>query len=92
MQSAAYRDSLKRLIRITKETDLFYLDKRGLSHEYDPNANYNFEEWRHLLTPQVRSTYESLHKNLLYTDEPQDFKDALTAFSEINAILAEIGE
>lgn len=86
------QDELKRLIHITKETDFFYLNKRGLDQEYDPTARYAFNEWRHLLTSQVRSTYESLHKELLYTDEPQNFDDALKAFEEIDTILKQIDE
>lgn len=44
------------------------------------------------LTPQIRLRYETLHKDLLYTDEQQKFDDALHAFSDISKIFAEICE
>ena len=83
---------LKRLIRVTKDTDSFYLEKRGISKEYDPTGAYDFDAWKHYLNAQVRSTYENLHKELLYTDEQQNFEDALSAFAQINEILNGIGE
>lgn len=85
-------DELKRLIKITKDTDSYYLEKRNISKEYDPTGAYDFESWKHYLDEQVRSTYENLHKELLYTDEQQSFDDALDAFSEINNILEFVGE
>ena len=83
---------LKRLIRVTKDTDSFYLEKRGISKEYDPTGAYDFDAWKHYLNTQVGSTYENLHKELLYTDEQQNFEDALKAFAEINEILKDINE
>lgn len=88
----ADRDELKRLIRITKDTDSYYLEKRNISKEYDPTGVYDFDSWKHYLDEQIRSTYENLHKDLLYTDEQQNFEDALNAFSKINGILKLIGE
>jgi len=85
-------DELKRLIDITKQTDSYYLEKRNIRQEYDPTSTYDFGAWKHYLNDQVRSTYESLHKELLYTDEQQSFDDALSAFSQISEILSQIGE
>lgn len=86
------KDELKRLIRITKDTDSYYLEKRNISKEYDPTGAYYFDSWKHYLDEQIRSTYENLHKDLLYTDEQQNFEDALSAFSQISEILSQIGE
>lgn len=86
------KDELKRLIKITKDTDSYYLEKRNISKEYDPTGAYDFESWKHYLDEQVRSTYENLHKDLLYTDEQQNFDYALNAFSEISEIMKLIGE
>ena len=86
------KTELKRLIRITKETDAYYLEKRGITKEYNPNGAYDFESWKQYLTPQIRLRYETLHKDLLYTDEQQKFDDALQAFSDISKIFAEICE
>lgn len=86
------KDELKRLIEITKNTDSYYLKKRNISKEYDPTGAYDFDSWRHHLNEQVRSTYENLHKDLLYTNEQQSFDNALNAFSKIDGILKLIGE
>lgn len=85
-------DELKRLIDITKQTDSYYLEKRNISREYNPTGEYDFDSWKHYLNKQVRSTYENLHKELLYTDVQQSFDDALGAFEKINEILKSIDE
>lgn len=86
------KSELKRLIEITKQTDSYYLQKRNISKEYNPTGAYAFDSWKHYLDDKVRSEYENLHKELLYTDEKQNFDTAIKAFSEINAILTDIGE
>lgn len=85
-------DELKHLIKLTKNTDSYYLKRRNISKEYDPTGAYDFDAWKHHLTDRVRSVYESLHKELLYTDEKQSFDDALSAFAKINEILKNINE
>lgn len=86
------KDELKRLIGVTKATDSYYLEKRNISKEYNPTGAYDFESWKHYLNQQIRTTYESLHEELLYTDEKQCFDDALSAFEEIDEILKGIDE
>lgn len=86
------KDELKRLINITKQTDSYYLEKRNISQEYNPTAAYDFDSWKHYFNDEVCSTYENLHKELLYTDEQQNFEDAMSAFSKINNIFESIGE
>ena len=88
----ADKNELKRLIDITKQTDSYYLEKRNISKEYNPVGAYDFDSWKHYLNEQVRETYENLHKELLYTDEQQNFDDAISVFFEINNILKDIGE
>ena len=83
---------LKRLIQITKGTDSFYLNKRGISTEYNPTVEYDFSSWREKFTSEIRSIYENLHKELLYTDEKQSFDQAVETFDKIDLILKEIGE
>lgn len=85
-------EELKRLIRVTKDTDSFYLNKRNISTEYDPTGLYAFEEWSQYFTSDIKNIYENLHKDLLYTDEAQRFDDAVNAFTEVNRILKEINE
>lgn len=85
-------EELKKLIQLTKNTDTFYLNKRKLAEEYNPKGAYNFDSWEYKLTDEIRSSYEKLHLDLLYTDDKQNFDDALHTFHEINKIFKEIGE
>lgn len=86
------KSELKRIIEITKQTDSYYLQKRNISKEYNPTGAYDFESWKHYLDDKVRSEYENLHKDLLYTDEKQSFDDAIKAFESMSRILESIGE
>lgn len=83
---------LKRLIQLTKDTDSFYLIKRNISKEYNPCGLYDFDGWKHYFTEDIRKIYESLHENLLYTDERQVFDEAVESFNAINAIFKNINE
>ena len=69
-----------------------YPDKRPLPEYYDTQGVFGFEEWKNKLDEQVKSRYESLHEELLYTDEKQDFGVALETFQKIGDILKAIGE
>lgn len=86
------KSELKRLIQVTKETDSYYLEKREIPKEYNPKGAYGFNSWREQFTPEIRSRYETLHNDLLYTDEQQDFDDVLNTFEVLNQIFLEIGE
>ena len=88
----AEQDELKRLVQLTKDTDSFYIGRRNISAEYDPTGPYNFPAWQHHFDSTIRSTYETLHQTLLYTDEKQDFDAAVGTFDAINGILCQIGE
>lgn len=85
-------DELKCLMRITKDTDSYYLGKRNISKEYDPTKAYDFASWKDYFTVEIRNVYENLHKDLLYTDEKQKFEDAIRVFCEIDEKLKGIGE
>ena len=85
-------EHLKELIRLTKDTDSFYLQKRNISKEYDPTASYCFEEWSGYFDDEIKRRYESLHEDLLYTTEKQRFEDALEAFSYVSEVFSGIGE
>lgn len=86
------KEELKRLIRLTKETDSYYIGKRNISAEYNPKEPYNFAGWKDCFNNTVKQNYESLHQTLLYTDTPQKFDDALETFMEISSRFAELGE
>jgi len=86
------KNELKYLVQLTKDTDSFYIGRRSVPVEYNPVGPYDFPGWQHHFNSDIRSTYESLHKSLLYTDEKQDFDEAISTFEAINEILSEIGE
>lgn len=88
----AETDELKRLVRLTKDTDSYYIGKRNISAEYDPTGAYDFDGWQKYFDADIRITYETLHTTLLYTDEKQDFDVAVNTFKQINGRLTEIGE
>lgn len=87
----AETDELKRLVRLTKDTDSYYIGKRNISAEYDPTGAYDFDGWQKYFDADIRITYETLHTTLLYTDEKQDFDVAVNTFKQINGRLTEIG-
>ena len=83
---------LKRIISLTKETDSFYLTKRNISPQYNPLSPYNFKEFEYCFSDEIRDIYESMHNDLLYTNEKQDFDEAIRTFNEIDDLLKIIGE
>ena len=85
-------DRLKPLLVLTKETDSYYLQKRNISEEYDPVGAYAFESWKQCFSNEIRSRYETLHEDLLYTSERQSFDKAVQVFETISQIFASIGE
>ena len=62
-------EHLKQLLSLTKETDSLYLQKRNISEEYDPMRAYAFENWKQYFNDEIRSRYETLHEDLLYTSD-----------------------
>lgn len=86
------KDELKKIVTLTKKTDSYYLEKRNIPKEYSPLGPYDFESWKYRFDSTVRSNYEHLHEELLYTDKKQDFNEAITVFEEINRLAQEIGE
>ncbi len=85
------KNDLSRVISLTKETDAFYLQKRGIPESYIPTGPFDFSVWKPSFV-KAKNNYEHLHEQLLYTDEKQSFDDALHVFEEISTIFAEIGE
>lgn len=75
-------DEVKRLVEITKQTDLYYLRKRNIGKEYNPVGEYDFDAWRHYLDDSVCVEYEKLHQELLYTNEKQNFGEAMAVFEK----------
>lgn len=86
------KEELKRIIQATKKTDSYYLLKREVTKEYNPDEAYDFPRWKEKLTLPIKSRYEKLHEDLLYTNEKQNFDDVLSTFERISEIFAEIGE
>ncbi len=85
-------EELKQLLKLTKETDSFYLQKRNVSEKYDPLGAYAFENWERYFDDEIRGRYETLHEDLLYTSERQSFAKAEQAFEYISQVFASIDE
>lgn len=85
-------EQLKQLLKLTKETDSFYLQKRNVSETYDPLGAYAFESWKQYYNDEIRGRYETLHEDLLYTSERQSFAKAVQAFEYISHVFASIEE
>lgn len=85
-------DNLKNIIRITKETDSVYLEKRNIPEEYNPLERYSFESWRLKFDDEIKQNYETLHLTLLYTDEKQNWNEVFDVFNSISEILKNIDE
>jgi predicted nucleotidyltransferase component of viral defense system len=86
------KDSLKDLIIKTKETDYIYLEKRNTESKYEPNTKYNFNSWKHHFNNDIKQRYETLHIDLLYTNEKQNFNEAIEVFEKTSNLLHEIDE
>ena len=86
-------DELKRIIRLTKETDIEYLEKRTITADYDPLGKFDFNSWKKAFSDsEIKDRYESLHDDLLYANEKQNFSEAVLAFERINDIFSKIDE
>lgn len=86
-------NNFKHIIQLTKSTDSKYLEKREKYPNYNPVEEYNFDNWKDCFTDkEIKVAYESLHKNLLYTDVQQNFDEAIEVFDDINKRLNNIGE
>lgn len=85
-------EKLKYLLKLTKETDSYYLQKRNISQKYDPLGAYAFGTWKHYFNDEIRRRYETLHEDLLYTHDCQNFDNAIKVFELINQLFSSIGE
>ncbi len=85
-------DNLKELLQLTKANDSFYLQKRNISKDFNPLSAYCFEDWSQYFNDDIKKRYETLHKDLLYTDKRQNFSEAKAAFEQISNIFAQIDE
>ena len=74
---------LKYILQLTKNTDFHYLEKRNIPKEYNPLGAFDFESWRGCFDDSIRAIYENLHNDLLYTDERQNFDDAIECFEKL---------
>ncbi|WP_300379365.1 nucleotidyl transferase AbiEii/AbiGii toxin family protein [Clostridium sp.] len=86
------KESLRDLIIKTKETDSYYLEKRNIESSYNPLDKYDFNSWNNYFDENIGKRYETLHKDLLYSDEKQEFNEAIETFEAVSNLLNEIGE
>lgn len=75
------KSELKRLLSLTKDTDSFYLEKRGIAEEYNPKGAFDFNSWKKYFDGNIQKRYDELHEDLLYTNEKQNFSDAVKVLS-----------
>ena len=59
---------------------------------YNSLEKYNFNLWKKNLTEDVKRRYESLHENLVYGNEKQDFEEAIETFKFIGDLFEDIDE
>lgn len=85
-------EQLKEIVTLTKATDSVYLEKGGIPKAYNPTESYCFDLWKDKFSDEIKGRYETLHKDLLYTDEKQDFSRAIETFSAIDRRLKTIDE
>lgn len=83
---------LKDIIKITKETDSFYLTKRKNSPVYNSLEFFNFHEWKQKFNDETKANYEKLHESILYSKEKQNIDEALTVFETINILFIGLDE
>ncbi|MFA6308230.1 MAG: nucleotidyl transferase AbiEii/AbiGii toxin family protein [Clostridia bacterium] len=88
----ADKQILKEIVKKTKDTDLYYLEKVSAANAYNPTEAYDFLSWKKYLDGTIKANYETLHHNLLFTNEKQEFSKALATFEKISNLLAEIKE
>ena len=86
------KEILKELVKKIKETDSFYLEKRNKQSMYNSLEKYNFNLWKKNLTEDVKRRYESLHENLVYGNEKQNFEEAMETFESIGFLFEDIDE
>lgn len=86
------KEELKRIIKLTKETDSYYLTKRNISKDYNPLGKFDFDSFKIYFNDEIKSIYENMHNDLLYTNERQSFEKALKTFEQINKLLKELDE
>lgn len=86
----ADKQNFKKLVKKTKETDSFYLEKRNKPSMYIPLQKYNFNLWKEYFTDDVKKNYESLHQNLVYENKKQNFGEAMKVLNLIGSLFEDI--
>lgn len=86
------KKNLKSIIKLTKETDSIYLEKRDIPEDYNPLGNYGFDIWKNRFNDEIKANYELLHKTLLYSNEKQDCEEVKKVFEAISKTLEIIDE
>ena len=53
---------------------------------------YAFDSWKDKFDLNVKERYETLHQDLLYTNEKQNFDEEINTFNLVDQIFQGIGE
>lgn len=84
------KKKLKAILQLTKESDKVYFDRRNIITDYNPLEPYDFLRIKPFFNYEIKSIYENLHMDLLYTTEKQNFDKAVETFEKIDSIFKTI--
>jgi predicted nucleotidyltransferase component of viral defense system len=80
------------VIKETKESDHFYFEKRNFNPQYDAKKPYDFKSWSDRIDKVTIRNYQSLHQDLLFSNQKQQYEEAHQVLTEINDLFQSIGE
>lgn len=86
------QSKLKKLVVDVKQSCQVYIESTLGGQLFDARDSFAYETWKDRFNQDIRSVYEKLHLDLLYTNQVQDFNEAILCFEFINSVFIEIGE
>jgi hypothetical protein len=75
-----------------KELRHFYFEKRNFNPQYDAKKPYDFKSWSDRIDKVTIRNYQSLHQDLLFSNQKQQYEEAHQVLTEINDLFQSIGE
>ncbi|KAF0223102.1 MAG: hypothetical protein FD133_616 [Erysipelotrichaceae bacterium] len=86
------KSKLKELVVKVKNSCQVHFESVSTGHVFNALELYAFDAWKDQFNQDIKSVYEQLHQDLLYTNQVQDFNEAILCFESISRTLLEIGE
>ncbi len=68
------------------------MNRKNRPPEFNPTGDYDFQSWEYYFSAEVKTNYELLHTNLLYTNNKQDWDEVFKIFTKIDNIFKDINE